>query len=176
MRRSPSPEYPLLALLLARPMHGYEVHRVFSQDLGQIWHISQSQLYASLARLEARGWVQGVEEPAERGLSRRVFVLTPQGRVEAETWLQTPSRCSVQIIRLELPTRLYLLEQVAPQAIPEFLTRQRAEIVRGLARLRAQCETIPPNQVYNRMACTLRIHQVASLLEWFDQTFTSLGG
>ncbi|WP_299025214.1 PadR family transcriptional regulator [uncultured Thermanaerothrix sp.] len=176
MRRSPTPEYPLLALLLERPMHGYELHRVFSQDLGHIWHLSQSQLYASLARLEARGWVQGVETPTERGLLRRVFALTPRGRAEAEAWLQTPSRCSVQIIRLELPTRLYLLQQLAPQAIPNFLARQRAEIMRGLERLRAQCQTISPNQIYNRMACTLRIHQVEALLTWFDHTFSMSGG
>ncbi|MDT8899053.1 PadR family transcriptional regulator [Thermanaerothrix sp. 4228-RoL] len=176
MRRSPTPEYPLLALLLERPMHGYELHRVFSQDLGGIWHLSQSQLYASLARLEARGWVKGHEEAAERGLPRRVFALTAQGRGAAEEWLYQPSRCSVQIIRLELPTRLYLLKRLAPQAIPDFLARQRTEIVRGLERLRAQCQDIPDHQPYNRMACSLRIHQVESLLAWFDQTFSDIGG
>ncbi|WP_322806650.1 PadR family transcriptional regulator [Thermanaerothrix sp.] len=176
MRRSPTPEYPLLALLLERPMHGYELHRVFSQDLGHIWHLSQSQLYASLARLEARGWVEGHEATAERGLPRRVFALTAQGRAEAEAWLYRPSRCSVQIIRLELPTRLYLLQRLAPQAIPEFLARQRVEIVNGLAQLKKQVQAIPADQPYNRMACALRVHQVEALLDWFDHMFSISGG
>lgn len=170
-RRAPTPEYPLLALLLERPMHGYELFRLFALDLGHVWHLSQSQLYATLQRLQARGWIQATVAAAERGAERHVFSLTPVGRAQAETWLHTPSRCSVQLIRLELPTRLYILERLAPQDLPEFLARQRAEILRGLEALQAHCRSVPDSQPYHRMACSLRIHQLQALLQWFDETF-----
>mgnify|MGYP005844375803 FL=1 len=170
-RRSPSPENVLLALLLEKPCDGYQLSLILSGELGQVWHLSQSQLYATLKRLEARGWVIGEEQESRRGLPRRIFTLSEVGRQQALRWLVTPSRCAVQIIRLELPSRVFLFHRLFPDQLGDFLNRQREVIEAGLIRLRIQLDRIPPHQTYNRMAVEMRLHQTQALLDWFDHTF-----
>ena len=50
-----SPEYVLLGLLNLQPAHGYALHERITQELGTIWHISLSQTYSLLNRLESQG-------------------------------------------------------------------------------------------------------------------------
>lgn len=169
--RSFTPENLLLGLLLETSRDGYQLNRILKQELNQIWRLSQSQLYATLRRLEARGLLTGTQTASQRGLPRRVFSLTDAGHQQVMRWLTTPSPCSVQLIRLELPARLYILNRLNPQQVSEVITGQRAVIQEGLQRLQEQLSRIPDEQTYNRMACEMRLHQVQALLEWFDKTF-----
>jgi PadR family transcriptional regulator, regulatory protein AphA len=43
-------EFILLGFLLEKPVHGYDLYRDISKinDLSEVWHIKQSQLYAPL--------------------------------------------------------------------------------------------------------------------------------
>ena len=61
-----SPEYALLGLLAGSPAHGYELHQVFTTDLGQVWHLSLSQTYNILNRLEAQGFIDGSLQEQEK--------------------------------------------------------------------------------------------------------------
>ncbi|GAP09625.1 transcriptional regulator, PadR family [Bellilinea caldifistulae] len=172
--RSATPENLLLSLLLEGARDGYQLNRTLQQDLNQIWRLSQSQLYATLKRLEARGWVAGTQTPSRRGLPRRVFELTEAGRKQAEEWLIQPSPCSVQVVRLDLPARLYVLRRIRPEAIEPILADQRRVLMEGLQRLQNQLDRIPESQPFNRMACEIRVNQVQALLKWFDQKFLNL--
>ncbi|MEW6180615.1 MAG: PadR family transcriptional regulator [Chloroflexota bacterium] len=169
--RSFTPENLLLGLLLETSHDGYQLNRILKQELNQIWRLSQSQLYATLKRLEARGWVTSSQTASQRGLPRRLFTLTDAGRQQVMKWLTTPSPCSVQVIRLELPARLYILNRLNPQQVSEVINSQRAVIQEGLRRLEEQLNRIPAEQTYNRMACEMRLHQVQALLKWFDKSF-----
>ena len=85
-----SAELLVLALLEARPRHGYEISKLIeSRSAGRLrFHIAS--LYPLLYRLEERGWIEGrwVEKAGER--RRRFYRLTPQGRkvlaAQRETW------------------------------------------------------------------------------------------
>src|SRR5262245_50407367 len=50
-------EHALLGFVRQRPMHGYEIHQrlLASAELGMVWSIKQSLLYAHLTRLEEEG-------------------------------------------------------------------------------------------------------------------------
>jgi DNA-binding PadR family transcriptional regulator len=61
-----SPEMALLGLLYGAPGHGYDLHRKVITDLGQVWHLSQSQAYAILKRLEAKGEIIVDEMPQDK--------------------------------------------------------------------------------------------------------------
>src|SRR5690349_23848304 len=74
-----SPEFALLGFLIAGPSHGYDLHQRFVTELGQVWHLSQSQAYAILKRLEQRGdisarVVERSEEHTSELQSRRDLV------------------------------------------------------------------------------------------------------
>ncbi len=83
-------ELLLLAVLEARPRHGYELARLIeSRSAGRlVFHLDS--LYPLLYRLEERGWIKGtwVEKAGER--RRRFYGLTPSGervlRRQRETW------------------------------------------------------------------------------------------
>ena len=48
-------ELAILGLLKERPMHGYQVQRELSEQLGGLWRVSYGSLYPSLRRLEREG-------------------------------------------------------------------------------------------------------------------------
>ena len=45
-------ELAILGLLKERPMHGYQLQRELSEQLGGLWRVSYGSLYPSLRRLE----------------------------------------------------------------------------------------------------------------------------
>jgi len=75
-----SAELIVLAIVEARPRHGYEISKLIEdRSVGRMkFHIAS--LYPLLYRLEERGWLQGrwVEKAGQR--RRRFYSLTPEGR------------------------------------------------------------------------------------------------
>jgi DNA-binding PadR family transcriptional regulator len=75
----------LLALLLERPMHGYEMIQELESRTGGIWRPSPGSVYPTLQLLEDEGLIQ-----AEATAGRKRYTLTEAGRGEAETAAQNP--------------------------------------------------------------------------------------
>lgn len=161
-----SPEYALLGLLARQPDHGYELHQRLVSELGHIWHITQSQVYNILKRLEAKGDISGELQPQEKLPSRRFYRLTPTGQARFEAWLNTPTRPSVRAIRVEFLTRLYFLNLLDREALEVLFQDQEQEIQRGVTRLERLIVGLPPEQVFNRLSLDLRIRQLRSIQEW----------
>jgi DNA-binding PadR family transcriptional regulator len=75
----------VLALLVERPMHGYEMIQELERRTGGIWRPSPGSIYPTLQLLEDEGLIQ-----AEEGEGRKRFTLTDAGRPEAEQAAQNP--------------------------------------------------------------------------------------
>ncbi len=75
-----SAELLILAILEARPRHGYEISKLIEQRSGGAVRFHVASLYPLLYRLEKRGLLQGrwVEKAGQR--RRRYYRLTPEGR------------------------------------------------------------------------------------------------
>ena len=75
-----SAEMILLALLDARPRHGYELAKLIESESGSKLQFHVASLYPMLYRLEGKGWVEGkwLEKAGER--RRRFYRLTAEGR------------------------------------------------------------------------------------------------
>jgi transcriptional regulator len=75
-----STELLILALLEARPGHGYDVARRLGLRTRGVVKLSLAALYPLLYRMESRGWIAGrwIEKPGER--RTRQYRLTPAGR------------------------------------------------------------------------------------------------
>lgn len=164
-----SPEMALLGQLYGSPRHGYDLHRKVISDLGEVWHLSQSQAYAILKRLEAQGDISMEEIPQEKLPSRQLLHLTQQGRERFLNWLDTPSGGSTRAIRLEFITRLYFLNQYFPEKVARAFDQQRSEAETHLQRLEETRANLPDDQVYNRMSLNMRLEQLRAVLEWLDE-------
>ncbi|MFZ5910151.1 MAG: PadR family transcriptional regulator [Chloroflexota bacterium] len=164
-----SPEMALLGLLYGAPGHGYDLHRKVGNDLGHVWHLSQSQAYAILKRLEAQGDISMEEVSQEKLPPRQLLHLTPQGHERFLTWLDTPNGGSTRAIRLEFITRLYFLNQYFPQKITTAFDRQRVEAETHIQRLEEMRDHLPEDQIYNHMSLNMRLEQLNAVLAWLDE-------
>jgi DNA-binding PadR family transcriptional regulator len=160
----------LLGMLYGGPGHGYEMHRKVIADLGQVWHLSQSQAYSILKRLEAQGDISAQEIPQDKLPPRQLLHMTPEGRQRFLDWLDTPSGGSTRAIRLEFVTRLYFLRQYMPGKLAQAFARQRTEVESNLQRLGKKRAELPGEQIYNRMSLDLRLEQLQTVLEWLDKS------
>lgn len=164
-----SPEMALLGQLYGSPGHGYDLHRKVITELGHVWHLSQSQAYAILKRLEAQGDISAEEIPQEKLPPRQLLHMTQKGRERFLGWLETPSGSSTRVIRLEFVTRLYFLHQYRPEKLAQAFEHQKTEAKTHLQRLENIRAALPAEQIYNRMSLELRLKQLQSVLEWLDE-------
>jgi PadR family transcriptional regulator, regulatory protein AphA len=165
-----SPEYALLGFLAQKPAHGYELHQRLSSELRQVWHVSQSQVYNILKRLEAQGFIQGVTEEQEKLPSRQRYHLTESGRQRLESWLTRPSGSSVRAIRVEFVTRLYFAPLLGVEMPSRLFDAQLEETRSGLKRLEGLLAETPAEQVFNRLGLDLRVRQLKAVLEWLQDS------
>lgn len=166
---SRSPEYALLGFLYKQPYHGYYLHQKLIAELGQVWHVSQSQTYNILSRLEKKGYISSTTLEQEKLPPRQLLQITDAGRQRFTDWLQAPSGCSVRAIRLEFITRLYFAQKFFPNNIQTLLESQYTEIDTALARLELSRSTIPREQTFNHLSLELRIQQLLSVLDWLNK-------
>jgi DNA-binding PadR family transcriptional regulator len=171
-----SPEFALLGLLSRGGAHGYELHQKLTADLGQVWHVSLSQTYNILNRLEENGYIEGELQAQAKLPARRIFRLTLAGRERFVDWLRTPSRSSVRAIRVEFTTRLYFARAHDLALAQALVQKQIDETRAGLERIKAQLAEIPEEQAFNRLGLDLRVRQLGSILSWLENCFAVIGG
>lgn len=159
----------LLGLLFGGPGHGYDLHRTVINDLGHVWHLSQSQAYTILKRLETHGDVL-VEEVSQKKLpSRQLHSITLQGKHKFLEWMEATSGGSTRAIRLEFITRLYFTKMYFPEKLSQVFERQRQETRAQIQRLETTCSNLPGGQIYNLMSIDLRLKQLQGVVEWMEK-------
>src|ERR1041384_591593 len=139
-----SPEFALLGFLIAGPSHGYDLHQRFTAELGHIWHVSQSQAYAILKRLENRGDISAQIIEQKKLPARQMLRITEAGRRRFFEWLESGIGSTARSIRLEFLTRLYFTQLYRPENLANIYNTQFAEIESTIARLGSLLEHLPP--------------------------------
>ncbi|HLG61641.1 MAG TPA: PadR family transcriptional regulator [Ktedonosporobacter sp.] len=78
----------ILAALLSRPMHGYEIKKAYDQTLGGLVTLHHNQLYPALRRFEEIGAVrrEAIEQPGKP--DRHIYRLTALGLAELRAMLR----------------------------------------------------------------------------------------
>jgi DNA-binding PadR family transcriptional regulator len=174
-RPTPSPEYPLLGFLKQNATHGYDLHQQLTMHLGQVWHISLSQTYNILNRLESQDFITGSTQEQSKLPDRRRFRLTPAGRRRFDEWFSDVSGCSVHSIRIEFTTRLFFAQSEGPAVVRNVIEAQIAKTEHCLRRLQELQAELPADQPFNRLGTDLRLDLLSSTLEWMRDCGTALG-
>lgn len=82
----------LLALLASKPSHGYELRSRLVLALGPLaTSLSDGQVYVTLGRLQRAGLATARLVGQTDRLERKVYELTPSGRLRAAEWLRDTS-------------------------------------------------------------------------------------
>jgi len=170
-----SPEYVLLGFLNQQPAHGYDLHERIETELGLIWHISLSQTYNILNRLETQGYIAGALQEQEKLPARKRFRLMAAGRDRFEDWMSTATEPSARAIRVEFITRLYFACAISPASAWAVIDQQIVSTQEGLSRLQTILNELPADQMFNRLGLEFRVQQLTSVLVWLNESKTKLG-
>lgn len=164
-----TPDETILGLLALQPRHGYELLDCFrdSGQLGEVWRLSTSQLYAVLKRLESQGFTEGHEVLVPDAPARTEYHLTAKGKARLEKWLNdlTPS-ASINRVRVEFLSRLYIarLLNIPTIAIVE---RQRTACIEKRTELLVCLENAEPG--VGRLTLELVVAQLDVIAQWLDR-------
>lgn len=167
-----SPEFALLGFLYAGPCHGYDLHQRLQTELGHVWHVSQSQAYAILKRLENRGdiSVQIIEQ--DKLPAKQMLRITAPGRRRFTDWLENSISSNARSIRLEFLTRLYFLQLYKPEKASQIYQAQYDEIASNIQRLKNLEASISSEQSFNRLSVDLRLRQLKLIQTWMTEIKT----
>ncbi len=97
-------EHAIATALAEQPGTGYELARRFDKSIGQFWSATHQQIYRTLARMEADGWVTSTEIAQHGRPDKKVYRLTPAGRAALAAWVREPA--DLDVPRSELAVKL----------------------------------------------------------------------
>ena len=164
-----TPDETILGLLAAQARHGYQLLECFHDpaQLGSVWDLSTSQLYAVLKRLAQQGLVVGQEVESAAAPTRTEYCLTDAGRARLLAWLneEHPS-ASIRRIRVEFLSRLFVARLLNIPTIP-IIRYQTAACRKRLDELMAQRAQAAPGISF--LTLELVIAQLNAVLQWIDR-------
>ena len=156
--------HAVLALLAARPAHGYELKTSFEQAVGDQWGgLNIGHLYQILDRLSRDGLIESERQPQQVKPDRVIHRLTPAGRAELDRWLAEPA----------IPARGYrddfflkimaAVRSADPATLPAVLSGQRTHLLRQLHALAGARATTSPTAVESLLITAAELHIRADL-------------
>jgi PadR family transcriptional regulator, regulatory protein AphA len=162
-------EFILLGFLLEKPVHGYDLYREISSinDLSEVWHIKQSQLYALLEKLESAGMVSSTHVTTESFIARREYKATPEGKATFQVWIALPVEHPREM-RQEFLGKLYFARQVGTEKALALVSAQRQNCMEWQTMLE-KLLTDPEPGKFSHIVDSFRMHQVKSILSWLDE-------
>jgi DNA-binding PadR family transcriptional regulator len=125
--------HAVLALLAAKPAHGYELKSDFEHAVGDQWGgLNIGHLYQVLDRLSRDGLIDSQRHPQQIKPDRIVHRITPAGRAELDRWLGEPS-IRARGYRDDFFLKVVAAVRSGDQAtLSGVLGRQRAHLLREL--------------------------------------------
>jgi len=162
--RNPA-EFAVLGVLARGPAHGYEVHQHLSDNLGAVWRLKTSQVYALLEKLETEDLVshRRVEQAARP--AKKVFALTPAGQTAFQAWLDSPV-AKVRQLRLEFLAKLHFARLGGPAAEAALIKAQKAVCAEEAARLSQELEEA--SNFIDQRAGRLRLAMAQAAIDWLE--------
>jgi PadR family transcriptional regulator PadR len=84
----------ILRTLTREALHGWAIGKRIQMLSGDVLSFGQGSLYPALHRLEQQGWIDAEWKDSELGRAAKFYSLTPEGRKQLETELDTWKRLS----------------------------------------------------------------------------------
>ena len=92
----------ILKTLAHGPRHGYAIARFIEDTTGDVVLVEEGSLYPCLYRLERKGWLDAEWGTSELGRRAKLYSLTPSGRQQLATELETWRRFSTGVSKMLL--------------------------------------------------------------------------
>jgi DNA-binding PadR family transcriptional regulator len=170
----PVPDEVILGLLKSKPTYGYELIEVFNSkaDLGRMWTMSTSQIYAVLKRLEKQSAIEGRESTVANAPARKIYTITRKGNICLENWLKdSDPSSSIHLIRVIFISRIYIASLLGyPTGI--IINNQRKALIAQLSRFVEDSESAK-NSIEG-LTISFVVGQIKAALLWLDECENTL--
>lgn len=162
-------EHALLGFLRRQPMYGYEIHQrlLESAEMGLVWSVKQSMLYALLTRMEDEGYLSSTLEHQGARPSRKILSLTPDGEAAFLSWVRSPVPHG-RDFRIEFLAKLYFACAEGAAEAQALIAAQRAASTLRHDELRARADALAEQCSYDWLVLSYRVGQLDATLEWLD--------
>jgi len=163
MKKQQTTQYVILGVLMTEPKHGYEIDKFLSIQLGNIWHVSTSQLYLLLQRLEVQGMVDSlVSSPGNRP-PRKTISITAEGRSCFLSWVQSPTQ-HLRDLRIEFLTKLFFFRHLSLKN-GDLLIRSQIQLLEDL-REKVKTRRMKQHDTFRQLVLGFKLSQFEVCLNW----------
>lgn len=123
-------KYIILGLLAKDELAGYDIKKLFEEELGDFWYSNHSQIYPELRRMEDAQLIQSYTEMVGPKLEKKFYRLTDTGRALLDEWMGEDLGPLVPT-RDDFTIKLYLIDSpddpLVPQLFQEEIARHTAK-------------------------------------------------
>lgn len=169
----------ILGLLQQQERTGYDLKiQCFDDCIAHLWQADQAQIYRTLDKLEAQGWITCTVEIQHDRPNRKVYHITPTGEAELTRWLQTHH--PIPAVREPLMVQLYFAAQLPDEAIIQLLQQELAARQQKLAECEAISAQTPDTSAASReqqmhqIVLDLAMRREQLYLDWLQNAIDSL--
>lgn len=124
-------QYILLGLLAKQDLTGYDIKKLFEQEVGDFWFARHSQVYPELRKMEKNGMITALPCASEAKRQKTYYHLAPAGHRKLLEWLAQPLG-TMTPTRDEFTMKMYLIRS---RQDPRLRTLLQADIHRHEERL-----------------------------------------
>ncbi|WP_455538976.1 PadR family transcriptional regulator [Terrisporobacter sp.] len=114
--------YILLGLLAKSELSGYDIKKIFEDEIGEFWKAKHSQIYPELIKLEEQGLIKYRIEIVGSKLEKKYYSITDKGMNELNIWISS----SNEIIenKDEFILKLYFIDDKNDIKLEEMISEQ----------------------------------------------------
>ena len=169
----------ILGLLQQQERTGYDLkNQCFDQCIAHLWQADQAQIYRTLDKLEAQGWIACTVEIQRDRPNRKIYRITEAGAAELTRWLQTHQ--PLPILREPLLVQLYFAAQLPSETIVDLLEQELEARRKKLAE--CQAVNVPslddpaasPDQKMHRLVLELVMRREQTYLDWLKDAIETI--
>ncbi|MBU3200921.1 PadR family transcriptional regulator, partial [Clostridium estertheticum] len=82
---------PLLRLLEKQELTGYDIKKIFEDEIGEFWRSNHSQIYPELRKLEEQKLISFRLEIVGSKLEKKYYTLMDDGKAKLNEWIFVPT-------------------------------------------------------------------------------------
>ncbi len=163
--------FVLLALLSDEPNTGYGLGRVLSGEVKHLWDTSLQQIYGELHAMQTASLIEQQNVDIPNRPAKKIYSITPQGRVELDRWLAGPAAAQRQ--KDSFLVKLYCLDRMPSGVLVQCLEERRDESAAEAQELRKKMESVSASD-RGRLGLLLTMDTALSAAEaraqWCEKT------
>jgi DNA-binding PadR family transcriptional regulator len=169
----------ILGLLQHQERTGYDLKtECFNQCIAHLWSADQAQIYRTLDKLEAQGWIVCTVQIQHARPNRKIYQITDAGVAQLTQWLQTHQ--PLPILREPLLAQLHFAAQLPNDAIIHLLEqelearREKLAECEALAAPSLDAPAASREQRMHRLVVELVTRREQTYLNWLRDAIETL--